>query len=90
MIEGKTASGFAYTIDDDARDDMELFEGLLALDNGDISTLAATITALLGKDQKKALYDHCRNEKGRVSATRVFGELKEILNGAPEGSELKN
>lgn len=90
MIEGKTVSGFQYHIDDDARDDMELFEGLLALDNGDMSQLAQTLTALLGAEQKKALYDHCRTEKGRVSATRVFKELKEILNGAPEGSDVKN
>ena len=89
MIEGKTKSGFAYAIDDEVRDDMELLEGFISLDNGDMTSLPKCIIALLGKDQKEALYDHCRSEKtGRVSAKMVMAEVGEILNSAQE--EVKN
>ena len=89
MTEGKTKSGFAYVIDDDVRDDMELLEGFIALDNGDMTSLTQCITSLLGDEQKRALYDHCRSEKtGRVSAKKVMAEVGEILNDARD--EVKN
>ncbi len=89
MTEGKTKSGFAYVIDDDVRDDMELLEGFIALDNGDMTSLPQCITSLLGDEQKRALYDHCRSEKtGRVSAKKVMAEVGEILNDVRD--EVKN
>lgn len=89
MIEGKTNSGFSYAIDDDVMDDMELLEGFISLDNGDMTSLPKCIIALLGKEQKEALYDHCRSEKtGRVSAKKVIAEIREILKDAQD--EVKN
>jgi|GEM_PF-521680 len=89
MTEGKTKSGFAFKIDEDVRDDMELLEGFIDLDDGDMKALPKCIIALLGKEQKIALYNHCRSEKtGRVSASKVMKEVKEILDFASE--EVKN
>lgn len=89
MVEGKTKSGFAFRIDDDVRDDMELLEGFIALDNGDMTALPKCITSLLGQEQKDKLYDHCRNKKtGRTSAKQVMAEISEILNNAKD--EVKN
>lgn len=89
MTEGKTKSGFSYVIDDDVRDDMELLEGFISLDSGDMTSLPKCIISLLGDEQKKALYDHCRSEKtGRVSAKKVMAEVGEILNGVQD--EVKN
>lgn len=89
MIEGKTKSGFIYKIDEEVRDDMELLEGFIGLDNGDYTVLPKCITSLLGQKQKDELYNHCRSKKsGRVSAQKVMKEVKEILNGAKD--EIKN
>lgn len=89
MAEGKTSTGFAYVVDEDVNDDMELLEGFIALDNGDMTSLPQCITSLLGSEQKKALYDHCRNEKtGRVSSKKVIAEVGEILKDVQ--SEVKN
>lgn len=89
MTEGKTKSGFAYVIDDDINDDMELLEGFIALDNGDMTSLPKCIISLLGDEQKTALYEHCRSEKtGRVSAKKVMAEVGEILNSVKD--EVKN
>lgn len=89
MAEGKTSSGFVYVIDEDVNDDMELLEGLIALDSGDMTSLPQCITSLLGAEQKKALYDHCRSEKtGRVSSKKVIAEVGEIIKSVQ--SEVKN
>lgn len=89
MAEGKTSTGFVYVVDEDVNDDMELLEGFIALDNGDMTSLPQCITSLLGAEQKKALYDHCRNEKtGRVSSKKVIAEVGEILKDVQ--SEVKN
>lgn len=89
MAEGKTSSGFVYVIDEDVNDDMELLEGLIALDSGDMTSLPQCITSLLGAEQKKALYDHCRSEKtGRVSSKKVIAEVGEIIKSVQ--SKVKN
>ncbi len=91
MVKGITPTGFAYSIDDDARDDMEMLEGFTAISKGDLSVLPETIEKLLGKKQKDKLYDFCRSKKGRVSARRVIEEVRAILEDAGKESEnLKN
>ena len=85
MIKGKTSTGFEYTIADEARDDMELLEAFMDIDNGKVSGLKSVIEQLLGKDQKAALYDHLRNkETGRVRASEVMAAIGEILTNAGE------
>lgn len=91
MIEGKTTSGFVFQLEDEAIDDMELLEGLIALDKGQYNQLPETITALLGAEQKTALYDHCRSEKGRVSAKKVMAAVGEMFKAVKDGtSKVKN
>lgn len=80
MYTGKTQSGFEFSVNDNAKDDMELLDALIDIDDGDTSSLKTAIVRLLGKDQKKALYEHCRGEDGIVSASAVLGEFAEILN----------
>lgn len=91
MIEGTTKAGFSFALDDDALDDMELLDGLIELDKGNVSGLADTMKALLGDEQKTRLYEFCRTEKGRVSARKVFAEVREIFNVASNLSkQVKN
>lgn len=87
MIKGKTSSGFEYQIEDDARDDMELLEAFMEIDDGKIGALRKVIKSLLGDEQKTALYDFHRDKKtGRVPASKIMADLSEILNDAGEQS----
>lgn len=91
MIEGKTSTGFSYKIQDDVLDDMELLDALVDMDNGDMSSYRYAIKALLGEEQRKALYEYVRDKKtGRVSAKKVFEAFAEVLNSAKENQEIKN
>lgn len=90
-MKGTTSTGFSFDIDEDVKDDMELLEALCAVDGGDVQALPTVLVSVLGKEQKKALYDHCRTEKGRVSSQLVMLELKEIFEAVNESeSPLKN
>lgn len=77
-INIRTESGFEWEFDADVMDDQELLEGLIDIDNNP-SNYAKTIKIMLGEDGKKALYDHLRNEKGRVPATKVAHTIGEII-----------
>ena len=87
MITGKTAKGFDFAVQGDVLDDMELLEGLISLDNGEVSHLTDTLEALLGKDQKKALYEFLRGENGRVKATDVMAAEAEIFAALSDKSK---
>ena len=74
----KTATGFEADIDDSVIDDMELFDSIAALQGGDVMAIPTVISKLAG-DNKKALYDHCRLENGRVPTQAVVAEITDIL-----------
>lgn len=84
MISGRTKSGFEFEIDPDLLDDMEFIDLLAeASDNGLL--LPKVLEFILGKEQKKALYEHLRGENGKVSRSRVdetAGEIIEFLNNS--------
>ena len=79
LIKGKTSEGFEFAVDEEARDDMELLEGLVAMDRGEMTAAPAVVTALLGDEQKKALYEFCRAENGRVSTKKVMATIADIF-----------
>ena len=80
MISGTTSSGFAFSISDDAVNDMELFELFAEADQNPL-VLPTLINRLLGTEQKKRLYDHLRNENGIVPVDKVGDEVIEMLKG---------
>lgn len=75
-----TKSGFQCVIDEGVRDDAELFEALIAMENGEHSAYTEASLRLLGKTYKAKLYEHCRGENGRVSLVRVMEEIREIIH----------
>lgn len=92
-IKGTTKTGFEFVVDEGIRDDMELLELLIAVDKGDWTVTPELVRSLFGDEQKKALYDHCRGENGRVSAEKVFAEIKAVfdaIKNSDEESDLKN
>lgn len=74
-----TDSGFECVIEDEALKDAEMFEDLVALQQGDVPALMSLFRRLLGEEQKKALYEHCRNSRGRVLYTTLAAEMMSIF-----------
>ena len=81
MIDGKTSTGFAFTIPRERLDNMELLDALAEADNGNVLAVSNAVTLLLGAGQKKALYDHLRTNAA------VSAAVREILSG---GVQEKN
>lgn len=88
MKEGKTKSGFAYSIDEEVMDNMELVEALAETRDEDPFAIARVTTIIFGKEQKKRLYDHLRNDKGRVPVAEVMNTIEEIFEAF--GQQGKN
>lgn len=81
FIKGKTSSGFAYKLDKRALYDMEIVDDIYEIFNDhNESMISPLLTKLLGKEQKKALYDHVRDADGYVSTQLVCNEIAEIMS----------
>ena len=65
MIDGKTSTGFAFTIPRERLDNMELLDALAEVDNVNVL----------------ALYDHLRTKAGNVPVAAVSAAVREILSG---------
>ena len=85
MIEGKTASGFAYVITDERLDNYDLLKNWKAWVEGNRFAFYDFPALLLGEDGAKALEEHCRVD-GRISTKAIEQEISEIIQAKP----LKN
>lgn len=79
MKKGTTKTGFAFEVDEALIDDMEFIDAYYDIANGDPTAFSLIVKKMFTPEQKAALYDHCRNEKGRVSIEKVGAEINEIL-----------
>lgn len=88
MINGITRSGFAFQLDENVADNMELVDALADMDSGaDVLATSRVVTMLLGREQKKALYDHLRLPDGRVPIKDVSDAIVDIFSA---GNKTKN
>lgn len=78
-----TESGLKLDIDENVFDDMELIDALAELEENPIA-ISKVVKMMFGADGKKQLYDHCRNEKGRVETVRVNNEITDIFRKLSE------
>ncbi len=83
-----TKSGFECLVDKKQMDDMELVDKIAEADAGNPLAVSAVIEKVLGKEQKAKLYNHLRNEDGRVPIEKVGEEIVEIITSL--GNEGKN
>ena len=74
----KTASGFEFEIEDGVLDNMELLDAIAELEENPLK-LTKVVKLLLGEETKDRLYDHVRNEKGRVPAEALSTEVADIF-----------
>ena len=90
MIKGTTESGFKFQIDPEDVNDIEFLERLGIAFNDDNTKMPGILTEIFGADQRKRLYDHLRNDRGKVPIDAVMNEFGEILTIANESKEGKN
>lgn len=74
----QTKTGFEMEIDDSCIDDMELFEAITDLQDGNTMAIPTVVRKICGVN-KKALYDHCRTEDGRVPMQAISDEINDIF-----------
>lgn len=87
MINGKTKTGFQFSVDENCMNDMELVD-ILADDSVDEAfRMSSLVKKLLPGEQRKALYDHVR-VNGRVPVDAVIAEVEDIF--ASMGNPGKN
>lgn len=89
MVKGTTASGFKFEVDQEILKDMEYIE-LAAETQSNSTKFPELVKMTLGEEQKKALYEHVRNENGRVLVDAVSDEFVEIIGILGEAEETKN
>ena len=87
MICGKTKSGFEYKIEKSVLDNMELVDAIAEMDEN-MTMISKVVRLILPADQRCALYDHLRTEKGNVPIMAVSEEVAEIFRNS--GSAGKN
>ena len=85
MITAKTESGFAIELEDDALEDQELFDAISGMQDGNVFSMSHLTERLLGTEGRKKLYDHLRNDKGRVPASAVESAIMELFQSINAG-----
>jgi len=86
MYKGTTKSGFEYEVDEGVFDDMELIDALADVNSGrDGLQISTVIRKVFDDEQRKNLYDHVRDDKGRVPTEPIMDIITEIINAGADG-----
>ena len=73
-------NGFVISVDENVIDNMELVDALAEMkDDDDSLGISKVARLLLGKKQRKALYDAVRTEDGRVPLNEISHAIEEIF-----------
>lgn len=84
---GTTQSGFSFSIPEENLDNMELLDALAELDENDPLQVSTVCRLLLGKDQRRLLYDHLRAPAGNVPIQAVTEAIGEIFNACGDAGK---
>ena len=84
---GTTQSGFSFSIPEENLDNMELLDALADLNENDPLQISRVCCLLLGKDQRRALYDHLRTPAGNVPIQAVTEAIGEIFNACGDAGK---
>lgn len=79
MKKVKLDDGFTVSVEEDVMDDMELLDDLVKVDEGDGYAISRIVERILGGEEKKKLYEHLRNEKGKIPITVVVAAIRELF-----------
>lgn len=78
-----TRSGFECEVDENVLNDMEIIDLALEADEDEQNQLiiyGKLIRKILPEDTKKRLYEHIRDESGRVPPDALLAELTDMFN----------
>ena len=87
MIQGKTETGFEFTVDPAVMDNMELVDAIAEVDTNPVA-VSKVLKMVLDDSQRKALYDHLRTPEGRVPVKAVGEAIADIFRCS--GQQGKN
>lgn len=79
-LTGEGREPLTLSIDPAIRNDIELLELLVSMDDNDFLALARLVKLLLGPEQKAVLYEWLRNDAGRVTVTAVATSIRQIFD----------
>lgn len=74
-----TSSGFSCVVAPEALNDMEIIDCLVEAQEGDLTAWTKVIKKMFSPEEKKRLYDHIRDESGRVPPEKLMQEIGEIF-----------
>ena len=83
-----TTTGFEIEFDKNVLNNMEVVDTLVELENGNILAVSKMCSLLFSPEEKKRLYEHVREENGRVPLEKIDKEINEIITLT--GNEGKN
>lgn len=86
MVTGITKSGYEFSIENEKFNDMELMDLLGDMEDNPF-IMGKVIEKVLGKEEKKKLYDSMRNEFGRVPVEEAQAALDCIFNAGKDGKK---
>lgn len=87
MKKGETTNGFKFSVEDNVLDDMELVDAMAEAEDGEPKAVSLVVEKILGKEQRKKLYDHVREKDGRVPTEPVMKAIGEIIDSFNEGKK---
>lgn len=73
-------NGFELDVNESALNNMELFDALAEMTEGNALALSNVVKLMLGNDNRKKLYDYIRKEDGTVPLEQVDKCVTEIMN----------
>lgn len=74
-----TKSGFEIDFNTESLDSMEVLDELTSMEDGDIFAVSRLCKMILSKEDRKRLYDHVRDESGRVPFAKISEEITETF-----------
>lgn len=75
----KLKNGLEIEIDENAFNNMEVLDSMRGMDEGNPFALSKFCDLVFSKEEKKKLYDFCRDEKGKVPVEKAVAIITEIM-----------
>lgn len=75
-----TKDGLEIDVDGDAFDNMEVLDAMRGMTDDDPLALSTFCDLVFSKDEKKKLYDFCRDDNGKVPLAKVISLVTEIIS----------
>ena len=81
----KTKSGFEYQVEEDAMDDLEVFDAIRAASDPDLSGMEKTAAffrafqGIIGDEQDKALREYLKEKNGKVKTSDYRKEIDDFF-----------